>query len=211
VGKGSAESSAGKEHGSSSPRLTPSAARCRRRWTASGNDPRRGVCPSPDFVITATGNRDIVTVDQMQQMKDLAVLGNDWPLRQRDRHGGSIKSQGCHAARRSSPRSTSGRSRSGRSIIVLSRGACSISETRPVTQFRDEQLLHQPDHGSNRTVREQRYVREEGLRLATSTSMRRLPTPPRRVGVKLTTLTKNRLTTSASRLKDPTKPDTYRY
>src|SRR5580658_10281618 len=32
--------------------------------------------PSADFVITATGNRDIVTVDHMQKMKELAVLGN---------------------------------------------------------------------------------------------------------------------------------------
>ena len=29
-----------------------------------------------DFVITTTGNRDIVTVDHMQSMKHLAVLGN---------------------------------------------------------------------------------------------------------------------------------------
>src|SRR6202046_1141700 len=32
--------------------------------------------PLADFVITATGNRDIVTVEHMQQMKELAVLGN---------------------------------------------------------------------------------------------------------------------------------------
>jgi len=29
-----------------------------------------------DIVITATGNRDIVTVDQMRRMKDMAILGN---------------------------------------------------------------------------------------------------------------------------------------
>ena len=32
--------------------------------------------PEADFVITATGNRDIVTVEHMQSMKQLAVLGN---------------------------------------------------------------------------------------------------------------------------------------
>ena len=32
--------------------------------------------PISDFVITATGNRDIVTVDHMRSMKHLAVLGN---------------------------------------------------------------------------------------------------------------------------------------
>ncbi|HEY4434205.1 MAG TPA: adenosylhomocysteinase, partial [Candidatus Cybelea sp.] len=32
--------------------------------------------PDADFVITATGNRDIVTVEHMQMMKHLAVLGN---------------------------------------------------------------------------------------------------------------------------------------
>ena len=34
------------------------------------------VLPLADFVITATGNRDIVTVTHMQTMKNLAVLGN---------------------------------------------------------------------------------------------------------------------------------------
>jgi len=29
-----------------------------------------------DIIITATGNRDIVTVDQMRRMKDMAILGN---------------------------------------------------------------------------------------------------------------------------------------
>ncbi len=32
--------------------------------------------PSADIVITATGNKDVVTVDHMRQMKDMAILGN---------------------------------------------------------------------------------------------------------------------------------------
>ncbi|MDN2566215.1 adenosylhomocysteinase [Aquibium sp. A9E412] len=32
--------------------------------------------PSADIIITATGNKDVVTLDHMRQMKDMAILGN---------------------------------------------------------------------------------------------------------------------------------------
>ncbi|MEM8761987.1 MAG: adenosylhomocysteinase, partial [Pseudomonadota bacterium] len=32
--------------------------------------------PKADFVITATGNKDVVTVDHMRQLKDMAIVGN---------------------------------------------------------------------------------------------------------------------------------------
>ena len=32
--------------------------------------------PTADIVITATGNKDVVTLDHMRQMKDMAILGN---------------------------------------------------------------------------------------------------------------------------------------
>ena len=32
--------------------------------------------PSADIVITATGNKDVVTLDHMREMKDMAILGN---------------------------------------------------------------------------------------------------------------------------------------
>ena len=33
-------------------------------------------CPTADIIITATGNRDVVTVDQMSRMKHQAIVGN---------------------------------------------------------------------------------------------------------------------------------------
>ena len=60
---------------SSSPRSTRSA-RCRRRWTATRSPPSTTSSTIADIVITATGNKDVVTVDQMSRMKHQAILGN---------------------------------------------------------------------------------------------------------------------------------------
>ena len=58
-----------------SPRSTRSA-RCRPRWTATRSTTLAEAAPRADIFITATGNRDVITLDDMRAMKDMAIVGN---------------------------------------------------------------------------------------------------------------------------------------
>ncbi len=86
-----------------------------------------------DFVITATGNRDIVTLEHIQAMKHLAVLGNVGHFDNEIDMAGLAGLAGAQR-RRSSPRLTSGPCRAARRSSCSPRGACSTSATRPATR-----------------------------------------------------------------------------
>ena len=36
--------------------------------------------PKADIFVTATGNRNVITIDHMRDMKDRAIVCNDWPF-----------------------------------------------------------------------------------------------------------------------------------
>ena len=59
----------------SSPKSIRSA-RCRRRWKATRSTRSTNVISRADIFITATGNKDIITVEHMARMKDKAIVGN---------------------------------------------------------------------------------------------------------------------------------------
>jgi adenosylhomocysteinase len=66
VGKGCAQSLRARARASSSPRSIRSA-RCRRRWRATRSTTARGHArPTADIFVTATGNKDIITLEHMR-------------------------------------------------------------------------------------------------------------------------------------------------
>ena len=75
-----------------------------------------------DIIITATGNKDVVTVEQMSRMKHQAILGNIGHFDNEIDMAGLEADGRRRPARTSSRRSTSGPSRPGNAIIVLSEG-----------------------------------------------------------------------------------------
>ena len=91
------------------------------------------VIDSADVVITATGNRDIVTVEQMQRMKHLSVVGNIGHFDNEIDMAGLAAVPGIERIR-SSRRSTSGSSPTGTRSSSSRRGGCSTSATRRGTR-----------------------------------------------------------------------------
>ena len=75
-----------------------------------------------DIIITATGNKDVVTVEQMARMKHQAILGNIGHFDNEIDMAGLEAYDGVATARTSSRRSTCGPSPTGNAIIVLSEG-----------------------------------------------------------------------------------------
>ena len=116
-----------------------------------------------DIVITATGNQGIITLEHMKAMKHQAILGNighfddEIEMARLERSGATrinIKPQVDEWVFGDS----------GKSIIVLSEGRLAEPGQRdgsPVV--RDEQQLLQPGDRPDRTVDQERRVRQRGL------------------------------------------------
>ena len=75
-----------------------------------------------DIVITATGNKDIITLEHMKAMKHQAILGNIGHFDDEIEMAAPGARPGRHAGSTSSRRSTSAIFDDGHSIIVLSEG-----------------------------------------------------------------------------------------
>ena len=89
------------------------------------------VIETADVIITATGNRDIVTLDQMRRMKHNAVLGNIGHFDNEIDMAGLQSRAEMSSASTSSRRSTSGSSRTARRSSSSPRAGCSTSATPP--------------------------------------------------------------------------------
>ncbi|WP_238694276.1 adenosylhomocysteinase [Nocardioides daphniae] len=84
-------------------------------------DTLENALPIADIVITATGNKDVVSAEQMSRMKHNAIVGKHRSLRQRDRHG-RPRGVGRH---RPQEREAAGRPvhvPAGNAVIILSEG-----------------------------------------------------------------------------------------
>ena len=90
--------------------------------------------PYADIIITATGNRDIVSVDHMLMMKHQAILGNIGHFDNEIDIAGLTQPARRASARTSSPRSTSGSCPTAAPSSCSPRGDSSTSATRPVTR-----------------------------------------------------------------------------
>ena len=80
------------------------------------------VVETADIFITATGNKDVITAEHMARMKHQAIVGNIGHFDNEIDIAGPREDRRRRADATSSPRSTSGGSRDGHSIIVLSEG-----------------------------------------------------------------------------------------
>ena len=121
--------------------------------------------PRADIFVTATGNKDIITIEHMRAMKDRAIVCNI----------GHFDNEIQIAALRNlkwtniKPQVDEIEFPDGKRIILLSEGRLvNLGNAMGHPSLRDVGLLHQPDAGADRAVHQQqgRQVREEGLRAA---------------------------------------------
>jgi adenosylhomocysteinase len=167
--------------------------------------------PIADFVITATGNRDIVTVEHMQAMKHLAVLGNIGHFDNEIDMAGLAGLPGV-VRETIKPQVDKWTLPSGRSIIVLSEGrllnlgnatghpsfVMSNSFTNQ-TMAQIELFTHQASYERKVYVLP-KHLDEKVARLHLDA-----------LGVKLTELTKQQADYIGVSVEGPYKPDSYRY
>jgi adenosylhomocysteinase len=167
--------------------------------------------PLADFVITATGNRDIVTVDHMQQMKNLAVLGNIGHFDNEIDMAGLSSLKGV-VRETIKPQVDKWTFPSGRSIIVLSEGrllnlgnATGHPSFVMSNSFTNQTMAQVELFVNNDTYEKKVYVLPKHL----DEKVARLHLDA--LGVKLTTLTKEQADYIGVAVEGPYKPDTYRY
>jgi adenosylhomocysteinase len=167
--------------------------------------------PIADFVITATGNRDIVTVDHMRSMKHLAVLGNIGHFDNEIDMAGLSSAEGV-TRENIKPQVDKWTFSNGRSIIVLSEGrllnlgnATGHPSFVMSNSFTNQTMAQIELFVNNDQYEKKVYVLPKHL----DEKVARLHLDA--LGVKLTTLTKEQAAYIGVPVEGPYKPDTYRY
>jgi adenosylhomocysteinase len=167
--------------------------------------------PIADFVITATGNRDIVTVDHMRSMKHLAVLGNIGHFDNEIDMAGLAGAEGVER-QTIKPQVDKWTFSNGRSIIVLSEGrllnlgnATGHPSFVMSNSFTNQTMAQIELFVNNASYEKKVYVLPKHL----DEKVARLHLDA--LGVKLTTLTKEQAAYIGVSVEGPYKPDTYRY
>jgi adenosylhomocysteinase len=167
--------------------------------------------PISDFVITATGNRDIVTVDHMRSMKHLAVLGNIGHFDNEIDMAGLASAEGV-TRDNIKPQVDKWTFSNGRSIIVLSEGrllnlgnATGHPSFVMSNSFTNQTMAQMELFVNNDQYEKKVYVLPKHL----DEKVARLHLDA--LGVKLTTLTKEQAAYIGVPVEGPYKPDTYRY
>ena len=136
--------------------------------------------PYADIIITATGNKDIVTVEHMQMMKHQAILGNIGHFDNEIDIAGLAALPGREAREHQAPGRQVDPAERARDHPALRGPPAQPRQRDRPPELRDEQLVHQPDHGPDGALREQRELREEGLRAAQAPRREGGATAPRR-------------------------------
>jgi adenosylhomocysteinase len=167
--------------------------------------------PFADFVITATGNRDIVTVEHMRTMKHLAVLGNIGHFDNEIDMAGLAGADGV-SRETIKPQVDKWTFSNGRSIIVLSEGrllnlgnATGHPSFVMSNSFTNQTMAQIELYVNNDQYEKKVYVLPKHL----DEKVARLHLDA--LGVKLTTLTKEQAAYIGVSVEGPYKPDTYRY
>ena len=128
-----------------------------------------------DIVITATGNKDVVTVDQMSRMKHQAILGNIGHFDNEIDMAGLESAEGV-IRKTIKPQVDVWTFPAGQLDHRALRGPADEPRQRHrPPELRDVELLHQPGAGPARAVHQARGVPRRRLRAAASTSTRRSP------------------------------------
>ena len=138
------------------------------------------VVETADIFVTATGNKDIITVDHMARMKHNAIVGNI----------GHFDNEIEIAALEELRRRADQHQAAGRRVALPRRPLDRRPLRRPPAQprqrhrppeLRDVELLHQPGDRPDRALRRDRAVRgEAGLRAAQAPRREGRPPAPRR-------------------------------
>ena len=164
-----------------------------------------------DFVITTTGNRDIVTVDHMQMMKHLAVLGNIGHFDNEIDMAGLTNLPGV-TRENIKPQVDKWTMPNGRAIIVLSEGrllnlgnATGHPSFVMSNSFTNQTMAQVELFVNNASYDKKVYVLPKHL----DEKVARLHLDA--LGVKLTTLSKRQADYIGVPVEGPYKPDTYRY
>jgi adenosylhomocysteinase len=167
--------------------------------------------PIADFIITATGNRDIVTVDHMRSMKHLAVLGNIGHFDNEIDMAGLAGAEGV-TRDNIKPQVDKWTFSNGHSIIVLSEGrllnlgnATGHPSFVMSNSFTNQTMAQMELFVNNDQYEKKVYVLPKHL----DEKVARLHLDA--LGVKLTTLTKEQAAYIGVPVEGPFKPDTYRY
>ncbi|HEY7931827.1 MAG TPA: adenosylhomocysteinase [Acidimicrobiales bacterium] len=167
--------------------------------------------PIADLVITATGNRDIVTVAHMQMMKHQTILGNIGHFDNEIDMAGLASLPGVTRTT-IKPQVDKWTLPNGRSIIVLSEGRllnlgnATGHPSFVMSNSFTNQVMAQIELFTNRGAYEKKvYVLPKHL----DEKVARLHLEA--LGVKLTTLTKQQAEYLGVAVEGPFKPDTYRY
>jgi adenosylhomocysteinase len=167
--------------------------------------------PEADFVITATGNRDIVTVEHMQSMKQLAVLGNIGHFDNEIDMAGLATLPGV-VRETIKPQVDKWTFPNGRSIIVLSEGrllnlgnATGHPSFVMSNSFTNQTMAQIELFVNNHRYEKKVYVLPKHL----DEKVARLHLDA--LGVKLTALTKEQADYIGVAVEGPFKPDSYRY
>jgi adenosylhomocysteinase len=167
--------------------------------------------PEADFVITATGNRDIVTVEHMQSMKQLAVLGNIGHFDNEIDMAGLASLPGV-VRETIKPQVDKWTFPNGRSIIVLSEGrllnlgnATGHPSFVMSNSFTNQTMAQIELFANHERYEKKVYVLPKHL----DEKVARLHLDA--LGVKLTTLTKEQADYIGVAVEGPFKPDSYRY
>ncbi len=164
--------------------------------------------PRADIFVTATGNKDVITLDHMRAMKDRAIVCNIGHFDNEIQVAGlkNLKWQNIK------PQVDEIEFADGHRIILLSEGPPGEPRQRhgpPV--LRDVGLVHQPDAGPDRALDQPGQVREEGLYSAKALDEKVAALHLEKIGVKLTKLRDDQAAYIGVKTSGPFKPDHYRY
>ena len=167
--------------------------------------------PYADIVITATGNRDIVTVEHMQMMKHQAILGNIGHFDNEIDIAGLAKLPGV-VRETIKPQVDKWTFPNGRTIIVLSEGrllnlgnATGHPSFVMSNSFTNQTMAQMELFTNHRSYEKKVYTLPKHL----DEKVARLHLDA--LGVRLTELTKQQADYIGVAVEGPYKPDTYRY
>ena len=125
------------------------------------------VVESADIFVTTTGNRDIITAQDMGRMKHQAIVGNIGHFDNEIDIAGLARVPGIERVNIKPQVDKWVFPRRPRDHPAAQRGAAAEPRQRHrPPELRDEQLVLQPDDRPDRAVHEERRVREAGLRAA---------------------------------------------
>ena len=167
--------------------------------------------PYADIIITATGNRDIITVDHLLMMKHLSILGNIGHFDNEIDIAGLTNLPGV-VRETIKPQVDKWTLPNGRAIIVLSEGrllnlgnATGHPSFVMSNSFTNQTMAQMELHASAATYDKKVYVLPKHL----DEKVARLHLDA--LGVKLTTLSKTQADYIGVAVEGPFKPDSYRY